>query len=103
MTEIIDIDKIAALSGLSVSSEERAALSRDIEEMIAFVEKISLAEGGDTDTPFFPHREINVFREDIPQKSVDRELLLSAAGDTEGGYISVPRVIGNGGGDDYDA
>ena len=94
MKPAFDLDKIAALSGISVSESEREALLSDMAEMVSFAER--LADGGDcASAPYYlPHDEINVLREDIPSCSTPREALLAATSSVTGGYISVPRVIG---------
>ncbi len=91
----IDIDRLARLSMLSFSEEEKAVISADIEEIVYFAERISeYSESTKLDILFFPHGEQDALRDDTPSVAPSREALLSAASSRCDGYISVPLVIG---------
>ena len=91
--EKLDIERLFYLAGLSPDETEYLSLTRDIEEMISFADR--LRQAGDNASPvFFPHCEKNALREDIPTDSLCRGKLLSSSKNTCDGYFSVPRVVG---------
>lgn len=89
---MMDIQKLEQLSCLSLEEQERESLSRDLQEMLAFVER--LAVDSSEDSTIGEGTGESVLREDIPEESVDRETLLSATAVRDGAYIAVPCVLG---------
>ncbi len=91
--EKIDLDAIAALSGLSVNEFERDSLYSDMLNMISFAESISSIV-----IDIHP-KEISTtaackMRRDIPKESLDRyTLLCEARSVSDGRYFSVPSAI----------
>lgn len=90
----IDIEKIANLSMLNLSEDEKNEFNIDLEEIISFAEEITKAEGHN-DTENINLNELkNIFREDIITNGSNREDLLKNAETNDGIYISVPKILG---------
>ena len=90
----IDIEKIASLSGLSLSDAEKEGFSADIEEMLSFANKIKETDShADRPEPFFVHSEANALRKDEYKAGLSSASLLRASADSRGGYIAVPEVL----------
>ena len=89
----IDIQHVAELSMLKIPAGEQAKMLADLKEVITFANQL---EKIDT-TGVAPMAHIanmqNVFREDIPIPSPDRDLLLENAPAKEDGSIFVPQVV----------
>ena len=87
-----ELDRIAELSKLSIEDTQGAELMQDIENMIKFAEKISLAELS------VPQKETNhlfllsELREDSVSPSLPRENVISQAPTHTDSYITVPTV-----------
>ena len=89
-----EIEKLAALSRIALSSEETEALRKDFDSILRYVEQINkvsatLSSGGKAG----PLR--NVMREDAkPHQSGEfTEILLSAAPKREEDYIRVKKIL----------
>ena len=89
-----DIEKIASLSGLSLSDTEKLAFAADIEEMLTFADKIKNSDSlTDSPEPFFVHSEVNALRKDEYKAGLSSASLLSASADSRDGFIAVPEVL----------
>ncbi len=91
---LIDVERLALLARLTLTEEEKKTLPAEMEEIIRFASVGSTvgAEGGTwTDRPVTP--KTNVFREDVPEKGLDRETFLAGAPTRTDAYITVPRVV----------
>ena len=90
---IEEVERIAALSRLSFSDEEKKEYQRNLEDIIISAQKLN-----ELDTSFVsPTAHIqgvdNVLRDDIVKKSMDNELLTANAPEKENGCFVVPRVV----------
>ncbi len=85
-----EILKIAKLAKLSVTPEELESLTDDMNGIIEFANTVSRvgAEASDFDNI---NGLSNVFREDIPEPSCNREEILKNALNQEDGYFLVKR------------
>lgn len=90
---ISEVEKIAALSRLSLSDEEKKDYQHHLEEVLVMAQKLSEL---DTDN-VVPTAHIqgveNVLRKDVIQKSMDNEQLTANAPERENGCFIVPKVV----------
>ncbi len=91
----IDVDKVAALSRLTLPPEERDAMKRELSAIVAFADQLQAidTEGIEPSAHVLPVE--NVFREDAVLPSLARERLLANAPRQADGYVQVPRVVGD--------
>ena len=87
------IDNLSNLARLEFTSTEKAAIRKDLERMIGFVEKLGELDTTGVDPLLHMSPEINVLRDDVPGGSIGREAALSNAPATDGTYFKVPKVI----------
>ncbi|MBZ4188202.1 Asp-tRNA(Asn)/Glu-tRNA(Gln) amidotransferase subunit GatC [Niabella beijingensis] len=87
------IDKLAHLSKLSFSDEEKLEFRGDLEKMIGFVEKLNELDLKAVDPLMHMSEEINVLRDDAVKGSITREAALRNAPATDGVFFKVPKVI----------
>lgn len=85
------VERIARLSRLSLSEEEKARMTGQLEEILGSMtalDRLTLEEEDE-----LQERE-NVLRPDVEMQSVEREELLKNAPETDGEYIIVPAAPG---------
>ncbi len=87
------IDKLAHLARLHFTDDEKLAYTADLQNMIAFVEKLKEVDTTGIEPMLHMGDAINALREDEVKGSVSREeaLLNSPAKDPQ--YFKVPKVI----------
>ena len=94
MISIKEIEKLADLSRIALSPEEKESLRKDIDSILGYVAQIkSVSAGLDSEKKAGGLR--NVMREDTnPHESgIFTEPLLSAAPSREGQYIRVKKIL----------
>ncbi len=85
--------KVAKLSKLQLKEEEIEIFSKQLPEIIGFIEKL---EELDTENilPFYELIDKKApLREDVPQESLSQEEALANAPQAENGFFVVPRVV----------
>lgn len=87
------VDKLAHLSKLTFSVEEKKEIAGDLQRMIGFVEKLNELELEGVEPLMHMSDEINVLRDDEIKGSVSRENALKNAPETDGQFFKVPKVI----------
>ena len=88
-----DIQTVASLSRLKISSEESAEVMNQLDKFLNYVENLQSIDTENIQPTTYALPMQNVFREDVVKKSLDRELALSNAPLKEDGYFKVPRVL----------
>jgi len=95
---IMKVDKttvahLATLSSISLSDEELAALTVDLENIIKYIEQLSELDTTDVEPTYQVTGLSNVFREDVVQPQIAREKLLNLAPERKNHQIKVPKVL----------
>ena len=85
-----DVLQMARLSKLYIKEEELDALTKDMDNIIAFAETISAAQCEQTNFDNINNLS-NVLREDVVLPSYDREEILKNAESQDEGYFLVKR------------
>ena len=85
-----DVLQMARLSKLYIKEEELDALTKDMDNIIAFAETISAAQCEQTNFDNINNLS-NVLREDVVVPSYDREEILKNAESQDEGYCLVKR------------
>ena len=86
------IDYLENLSCLILSNEEKNRLASDLRKILSYMERL-----GELDTDGVPERShpfdnVNAFREDINQASLERELILKNAPHQDGKMFLAPKT-----------
>lgn len=89
----IDVENVANLSKLLLSPEEKEAAAKDMEEIVEFANQLQAIDTENIPAAAHTARLTNVFRENIPQTSCPRELLLENAPEQHDGCVFVPQVV----------
>ncbi len=87
------VDHLAHLARLQFDDDEKEALKKDLQSMIAFVDKLKEVNTDGVEPLLFITPNTNVFREDEVQGSVTRKEALLNAPVTDGQFFKVPKVI----------
>lgn len=98
----IDIGHLATLARLNLKPDECAKFQEQIEEILAYVDKLSQLNVDGVEPMATALPVINVFRDDTPHETLTRDEALRNAPDKEGAFFKVPRIIQDGEGQGSD-
>lgn len=87
------VEKLAKLSRLHFSDEEKKEIGQDLEKMIEFVNKLNELDLTGVPPTLHMGREINNLRSDVVKGSVTTEEALSNAPGRKENFFTVPKVI----------
>jgi aspartyl-tRNA(Asn)/glutamyl-tRNA(Gln) amidotransferase subunit C len=87
------IDKLAHLARLKFDASEKEEIKKDLQKMIAFVEKLNELDTTGVEPLLHMNDETNVLREDEVKGSIKREDALKAAPVHDEQFFKVPKVI----------
>ncbi|MFI3324930.1 MAG: Asp-tRNA(Asn)/Glu-tRNA(Gln) amidotransferase subunit GatC [Clostridia bacterium] len=89
----MDVDKVATLSRLKLSTEEKEVTKNELTAIISFADQLSEIDTDGIDITAHVVPMFNVFREDTVTNKENRDELLQNAKTKENGYILVPKVF----------
>ena len=87
------IDKIAHLSRLEVNSAEKAALTKDLDNILSFMEKLNELDTSAVEPLIYMTDAVNVVREDRVKKDITVQQALQNAPEHDEKYFKVAKVI----------
>lgn len=91
------IEQVGILAKLEMSEEDRVQAQKDMEEMLAYIDKLNELDTDSVEPMSHIFRRNNVFREDPPEGKMTEadgcEAALSNAPYREGGTFVVPQTI----------
>ncbi|MFX1453509.1 MAG: Asp-tRNA(Asn)/Glu-tRNA(Gln) amidotransferase subunit GatC, partial [Promethearchaeota archaeon] len=88
------IDHISKLSLIDLSDEEKIKLSKELGEIINYFKKLDTLDTTNVKPMTHPIENLkNVFREDIPWKSLSNEEALRNAKHKKDGFFKAPRIL----------
>ncbi len=88
-----DIEKIAELANLKFSEEELENFSSQMNEILAYMDKLNELNTENVEPLSHPVEQSNVFRDDILKPSIRTEQALKNAPGSEDNHFKVPKVI----------
>jgi aspartyl-tRNA(Asn)/glutamyl-tRNA(Gln) amidotransferase subunit C len=88
-----DVDKLARLAHLNVTEAERRELTRQLDRILAFAERIRAPGTDAVQATAHLGGRCEALRDDRVLECLPREEVLGNAPDEEDGLIKVPRVI----------
>ena len=88
-----DIEKIAELARLNLKPDEKKKLEKDLESILAYVEKLKSLKTDQVEPTSHVLNLENVFRPDEMKPSQVREEVLEHAPQCEGKFFKVPKVV----------
>ena len=99
MITVETIEKLAALSRLTLTSEEKEKMCGEFDAILEYIETLSKISGNTAKGARSIVAAVNVMREDAPptggphESGIHTETLLSAAPRREGNYIKVKKIL----------
>lgn len=90
---ISEVEKIAALSRISLTEEEKAMHQQNLLEILEEAQKLSELDTDNIEPTAHIQGIENVLRKDDVTPSMDNELLTSNAPQRENGCFIVPKVV----------
>lgn len=93
MKEKIDVGYIANLARIKLNDEESECLSRQLGDIISFIEKLNKVNIRDTQPTIHALPLANVFREDRVEDSLSTDEALSNAPEKTPPFFTVPKII----------
>lgn len=85
--DIKEVERIYNLSHLSLENQDKEMISNKFNRVLEFIEDIFNVDTSDVKMTDYIKNHKAVFREDIPQESLERSKALENAKDTEFGYF----------------
>lgn len=89
----MDIEKVARLARIELTQDEKKIFGEQMEQILNYMEQLNEVDTGGIEPTSHAIPLFNVFREDEPEKSFQRESVLKIAPEEEDGYFKVPRII----------
>mgnify|MGYP003349995837 CR=1 FL=1 len=87
------INNLADLSRLRFNDAEKESIKKDLQQMIAFVDKLRELNVDGVEPLMHMSEATDRLREDVVSGSVTREEALKNAPETDGVFFRVPKVI----------
>ena len=87
------VDKLSQLARLKFDASEKEEIKKDLQKMIAFVDKLNELDLTDVEPLVHMSDEVNVLREDEVKGSISREEALKNAPQHDEKFFKVPKVI----------
>lgn len=89
-----DVDKLAALSALSLTDDQAIALQADLTQILGYVAALADVDTDGVEPTYSVHGLSSVTRVDeVVDYGVSREQLLANTPEHDGAHIIVPRVL----------
>jgi len=87
------IEKLAHLSRLEFSEEEKQEIKIDLEKMIGFIDKLNELDTTGVEPLLHLSENVNVFRKDEVQGEISREDVFKNSPLNDNVFFKVPKVI----------
>lgn len=87
------VDKIAHLARLEFENEAKEQIVKDMNNMLAFIDKLNELDTTHVEPLIYMSDEINVLREDGVQPVITQQEALKNAPKHDSDYFKVPRMI----------
>ena len=87
------VEYVAELNKLSLSEEEKELMQQDLSKVLQYMEVLNQLDTDGVEPLVHVSGVKNVFREDCPRPSFDRETILQNAIAVEEGCFKVPQTV----------
>jgi len=92
--KIEDVERVATLSRLEFSFEEKQKLAKELEQIVAYVERLNELDTNAVEPISHIIDLKNILREDKVRNWLEQEQALANAPQKKQSYFSVPKVLG---------
>jgi aspartyl-tRNA(Asn)/glutamyl-tRNA(Gln) amidotransferase subunit C len=87
------IEHIAHLARLEFEGESKAAIKKDLENIIGFMDKLSELPTENVEPLIFMSDEVNKLRDDVAVSSISQQDALKNAPKKDSDYFRIPKVL----------
>jgi aspartyl-tRNA(Asn)/glutamyl-tRNA(Gln) amidotransferase subunit C len=87
------VDKIAHLARLEFENEAKDQIIKDMNNMLAFVDKLNEIDTSKIEPLIYMSDEINILRADVVKQEITQAEALKNAPKHDSDYFKVPKVI----------
>jgi aspartyl-tRNA(Asn)/glutamyl-tRNA(Gln) amidotransferase subunit C len=87
------VDRLARLCAIELSDQERQSLRRDLQQMIAYFDRLGELELEGVDPSGYRTRVSNVLRPDAPRAGLSREAAFRNAPDSQDSFFKAPPIL----------
>jgi len=87
------VDHIAHLARLEFEGDKKAAIKKDMEKIISFIDKLQEIDTENVEPLIFMTNEVNSLREDDPIVSLTQDQVLKNAPKKDSDYFRIPKVL----------
>ena len=87
------VDKIASLSKLSFSGEQKEAIKNDMNKMLNFIGKLEEVDTDGVDPLIHMTEDVNVLRADEAVSEITQKEALKNAPNKDSTYFKIPKVL----------
>ncbi len=91
-----DVKKVASLARLTLAEGDVARYQEQLGNVLNYVDRLDEVDTTDVEPMAHAIETVNVFRQDEPRDSLDREQALANAPQTDGTYFLVPAILDEG-------
>lgn len=88
-----DVEHVAELARLELTAAEKDQFIAQLNNILAYIEKLGELDTTDVEPTSHVIPMANVFRDDVVQPSLDRDLVLQNAPQESHFFFKVPRII----------
>jgi aspartyl-tRNA(Asn)/glutamyl-tRNA(Gln) amidotransferase subunit C len=88
-----EVRHVAVLARLALDDAEITALTPQLDQILRYAEQVGEVAAQDVEPMTHPLGLTDIYRDDEPAPSMDRDLLLAAAPDPLEGRFGVPRIV----------
>jgi aspartyl-tRNA(Asn)/glutamyl-tRNA(Gln) amidotransferase subunit C len=88
-----DVEYVASLAQLTLDDAAKARMLEDMGNILGYVEKLAELDTEGVEPMMHVLDLANVYREDTVQPSLNHDLALKNAPNTDGEYFLVPRIL----------
>ncbi len=88
-----DVEYVASLAQLTLDDAAKARMLEDMGKILGYVEKLNELDTAGVEPMMHVLDLANVYREDTVLPSLDHDLALKNAPNSDGSYFLVPRIL----------
>jgi len=90
-----DVEYVATLAQLTLDDAAKARMLEDMGKILGYIEKLNELNTDGVEPMMHVLDLANVYREDVVEPSLNHDLALKNAPNTDGEYFLVPRILDN--------
>ena len=88
-----DVEYVAQLAQLDLSARRKTQLTQDLAKILGYIDKLNELDTRGVEPMLHVLDIVNVYREDELEASLDRDVALKNAPNSDGEYFLVPKIL----------